>query len=247
MHVGVREPSLADYTYHASDKRPVAVDGGLSLSNPVHYASPRRLHKWAAAHLGSDAAPPYFPRHAAGAMPVPSQHAFPSTLLSPRAVESPRTQRTVSLAYPLCSQADEVINPPSVWQRAAPTAAVFRHLAGAGADSPRLAPEDRTVYQPKQDVSRGTSYTLDYCRPSAMRTAVLPPIARRDAQDDTVQLQLSGRTPTEVHRAARFGVLGSGPTDPFQGTGTAHLDPRYDPSQHGTRSIIPPATHVFVR
>ena len=130
----------------------LGVDGGVSLSDPVHFPSSRRLHKWGGEHLGALAAPPLYPR--------------------PRAFEGPRTQRSISLVFPLCSQPDEVISPPSVWPRAVPNSRVLKYLGGAADDSPRLGPYDRTATQPAQDIERGTSYKF----------GLLPP--RRHAHDD---------------------------------------------------------------
>ena len=219
----------------------LGVDGGVSLSDPVHFPSSRRLHKWGGEHLGALAAPPLYPR--------------------PRAFEGPRTQRSISLVFPLCSQPDEVISPPSVWPRAVPNSRVLKYLGGAADDSPRLGPYDRTATQPAQDIERGTSYNLDYCRPAAMRTITLPPLGKRVSahQEQTAALKMGAHLPLsavdddvrsaqDIHRAARFGLMAPrASASQFVGTGKAALDAPYDPSRHGERSIMPPRGHVFIR
>jgi len=205
-------------------------DGGISLSNPVHFPSTRRLHQFGSASLGGLAAPPFFP--------------------APRAIETPRTQRSVSLAYPLCSRPDEIVNSPAVWPRAQPNPRLLKFLHGAGDDSARLGPFDRTAHQPMQDVTRQTSYTLDYCRAAALRTTTLPPLPKRVPIPEQQVAALNwveddGRSPEEINRAARFGIIKSGgPAQPFGGTfGVASLDAPYDPSSHGRRAVVPPADY----
>ena len=178
-------------------------DGGYSLSEPVHFPSSHRIHQWGSASLGGSAA-----------LPLPGRA---SDLRSgPRfgtpCPEGPCTQRTISHKHPLFSKPDEVISPPTVWARPQPYARILKYLGGAGVESPRLGPFDRTVHQRVQDVGRGTSYCLDYCRPAAMRTYALPPLDKRVPvpEEEATAMRWIGeedeRTPAEIRTAARFGL-----------------------------------------
>ena len=196
-------------------------DGGYSISEPVHFPSARRLHQWGGTHLGGSAAL---------ALPARATDLRSGPRYGASVPESPRTQRSISLHYPLSTKPDEVIAPPQLWSRQIPNAKVLQFLGGAGEESPRLGPFDRTVHQRPQDVHRGSSYVSDYCRPAAMRTTPLPPIDRR--------------VPTASPRA--FGATATAVT--FDATAEkAALDAPYDASRHGSKSIMPPRTHVFVR
>jgi len=213
-------------------------DGGVSLNNPIHLPSMTRLHQWGAQNLGALAAPPPFP---------PPRHA--------PAVEGMRTQRSVSLAFPLCGMPDEIVKAPAVWPRAVPNERVLKYLTGPGAESPRLLPFDRTVNQPVQDVTKATSYTTHYCRPAALRTQTLPPLPKRVPVPQQQSAALNWveddeRNDAEIERAARFGIkstikLPPTNTQPFGRVGVAALDDGYDVSRHGHRAVMPPRGHVF--
>ena len=203
-------------------------DGGVSLNEQVNFPSVHRLHKWGAVNLNRLGAP---------AIP-PSR--------SPR---GPFTQQSVSLSCPLSGQPDEVIAPPSVWPRATPSAGILKYLTGAAQDSPRLQPFDRTVHQPKQDMARGTSYVLDYCRSAGVRTGTLPPIDKRVAAPQELAATRDWADREDEAHGVRFGLSERrvAAPDPFVATGKAGLDAPYSPARHGERSIIPPRGNVFAR
>ena len=212
------------------DTRSIHVDGGVSLSSPIHYPSSHRLHKWGSATLGGLTAPRPFTQGVN---------------------DGRHTQRTISLASPLNSKPDQIISATKYHAKAAPTASVLKHLTGAGEDSPRLRPFDRTRHQPAQDTTRGSSYNLDYCRPAAMRTSRLPPLEKRlspEPGEAAAERWLGdgSRTSREISRAAR-GLLNDTDDDLPMAAMSASLDPAYNASRHGVRSIIPPRGHVFAR
>ena len=134
-------------------------DGGVSLNYQVAFPSSMRLHQWGSnIHLSSLAAPAIPP---------------------PRSPSGPRTQRSISHAFPLYSAADEQVKPATTFGYRPPTASILSILSGAGSDSPRLRPFDRTRHQPKHDASRATSYTEAFCQPASKR--LLPPISKKSA------------------------------------------------------------------
>jgi len=152
---------------------PIPMDRTNPLS-PVAFPSLHRLHMWGG-ELGLGAHPGE--QGCSGAHP--GEHGYP------RIKATASTQRTVSMAYPLCSLYDEKIQPPAHWHRPRADERVMNFLGGAGSNSPRLHPFSRTFTQPAQDLRRNTSYNTDYCVPAALgplraaSTPKLPPLEAR--------------------------------------------------------------------
>ncbi len=212
------DPAASALMAHATD-----------LNETVHFPSMRRLHLWGSKTLKGYAAPP--------------------RVRTPRTVDADddALQRTISLSFPLSSQADNVIKPPSVWSHRLPDQRVMSHLVGVPADSPRLKPYDRTCHQPPTNTARPTVYSVDYCRPATERTLGLPPIHRRvpvPEQELRPRRWLDDADSMSTVRAARFGLTASADHDDTSGSWDlpsqlgASLDPPYHPSNHGVRSII---------
>lgn len=157
--------------------------------------STRRFNKWGGANLGSLAAPRPFPQ--------------------PFAAHT--AQRSVSLAFPLSSRPDQIIQAPSCWPHQRANDRVLKYLSGAAADTPRLRLSDRTVHQPALDLGRPTAYAMDFGRPAAYRNppAVLPPLEKRPAFPN--------------------GTMVRPLATPLQ---TAALDAPYHPSKHGIQSAV---------
>ena len=130
-----------------------------AMSDPINAPSQRRLHQWSIQRgLGAN----------------PGQLASSASL--PRVTPTRRTQRTISLNYPIHSFADEVIDPPTLYLRGKPDAAVLSKLVGAGDGAMRLSVWDKTVNQQPLDLQRDTSYEKDYSKPVSVR---FPPIFGR--------------------------------------------------------------------
>ena len=194
------------------------------MNNTINFPSTRHLQKWGGSNLGRLAAPqPYLSLQ-----------------------ETSQTQRTISLSHPLYSRPDEIVSPPSVWQRAAPNTRILAFLGGAGHESPRLRPTDRTVHQPSQDLHRGTSYVTDYCRPATLRTSALPALPKRLPASESRAAAIGwvndeSTLPRDVHRASRFGLrlpASRGEASLSLSNQSAALDMPYNPSKHGVRSTI---------
>lgn len=190
------------------------------LSAPVNLPSQHRLHLWG------------------GSLPGLAQ---PASRALPR-YEPGTTQVAVTLATPLCSVPDAIVKAPSVWPRRQPEPRVLTHLVGAGADSPRLRPFDRTCHQPPE-VKRDTSYVTDYCLPVNKRWEALPHTARRvpmpEQQSAPLEwLQTRAAGDHEVERASRFGLTYDRESMVARQAQSSGLDPPYHPSKHGVRSLI---------
>ena len=128
-----------------------------AFSETVASPSLRRLHVWGKQN-GLGAHP--------GAPPLRYQHE--------------NQQRTVSLATPLFGRHDELMKPPTLWQRPRPDSAVLSKLSGFGPISPRLRAADRTIFQ-RPLVQHDTSFCRDFGRPAELRVTALssvklPPI-----------------------------------------------------------------------
>ena len=139
------------------------------------------MHKWGGTHIGGLAAP---------------------RSIEPRVPITPRTLRSVSLSHPLSSLSDEVVKAPNVWAVRRPSNdKIVSMLTGCAENTPRLTPFDRTRHQPRQDVTKATSYVMDYCRPASVRSSMhsLPP----------------PRGALWYHRLRRLAELGSARHIPF--------------------------------
>lgn len=173
----------------------------VDLNNTMNFNSAHTMHKWGGAHIGRLAAP---------------------QLSGPRAPPTPRTLRSISLTHPLSSTPDEVINPPNVWRTRTPSNSnIVSMLTNCADNSPRLSPFDRTYHQPRQDMSRATTYVLDYGRPASVRSE-----ARAAATMGFVAPNSSMRP-----GSSKFGM--SLPS-------LAHLDAPYSPFAHGLRASVRP-------
>jgi hypothetical protein len=197
----------------------------IDLSNTVNFPSAHNMHKWGGANIGRLAAPQ-----------------IQSTPITPR------TLRSVTLSHPLSSMSDEVIKAPCVYARIPANARIMSLLSGCGDNSPRLSPYDRTRHQRAQDLSRPTCYSLDYCRPASVRSPMrnLPPLEARDERAAAIGfVDDSAMSQRDLYRTARFGMklpsnVGDGPVG-HPGM-AAHLDPMYNPAQHGLRASVRPKT-----
>ena len=178
----------------------------LDITAPgmVNGPSNRHMHKWSVDNLA--------PLHATLLARTAQQF--------PAADEELARNRTVSHAYPLSSHPESIVSKSVVHQRAEPDPRVLSLLHGIPEVSPRLRPFDRTQHQRVAQIRKPSAYALDYCRPAAIRAALLrtksalPPVS---SSGEEAGMTLSPRT--------------------YQLIATESLAVPYHPSQHGVRSI----------
>lgn len=186
----------------------------IDLNNTLNFSSSHYMHKWGGTHIGGLAAP---------------------RSIEPRVPITPRTLRSVSLSHPLSSLSDEVVKAPNVWAVRRPSNdKIVSMLTGCAENTPRLTPFDRTRHQPRQDVTKATSYVMDYCRPASVRSSMhsLPPLEGRSGTIGFGDSPSSAQR--DIFRSSKFGEPASARAL------VAHLDAPYSPFRHGLRASVRP-------